>query len=163
MLSSLIKYSACASGSSLGPKWAVTWMLESPGRPASEAEGWVSGWWFSVHCLFYDDQCLLPALPEVQVKTEQNQAKQMTLEGFRSLSPILSGRGLWLGVLAPLKPSDPLKEPSVALGCSQSINNVVLLCPWAVWWLHLGEFEVWFWTWCWGFQTADYSSVTCQI
>lgn len=40
----------------------------------------------------------------------------MTLKGFKTLSQILSGKGLWFWVLAFLKPCDPFKELSEALG-----------------------------------------------
>lgn len=45
----------------------------------AEAEQAADG--FSVPCLSYDDQCLLPALPEVQVITKPNyKAKKVTLK-----------------------------------------------------------------------------------
>lgn len=63
-------------------------MLESPGLASISRQRPSELPMVSVHCLSYDDQCLLPALPEVQVKTKQNQTKQVTLESFRSLSLI---------------------------------------------------------------------------
>lgn len=42
----------------------------------------------------------------------------MTPEHFRFSSPVLSGKGLGFGGLAPFKPPDPLQELSAASGAS---------------------------------------------
>lgn len=57
-------------------------MLESPGLASISRQRPSELPMVSVHCLSYDDQCLLPALPEVQVKTKQNQTKQVTFGGL---------------------------------------------------------------------------------
>lgn len=85
-------------------------MLESCGLASIAAEAAGAAPSLSAHCLSYDDQCVFPALPEVQVKTKLTGRRAETPAGFCPGLACCLERASDLGMLILLKPLDPFKN-----------------------------------------------------